>query len=66
MRFICVSGFNVEFRGIYFAKYYGGGGGEWLLGKKMKTEGVGEKKMKKKGKGEKGKKGLKNGLKTHL
>ena len=48
-------------RDIYFAKYYGGGEGEeWLLGKKIKTEGV-EKKMKKKGKG-KGK----NGLKTHL
>ena len=44
-------------RGIYFAKYYGGGGGKkWLLGKK--TEGVGEK-MKKKGKGKKEKNGLK-------
>ena len=39
------------------------GGGEWLLGKKMKTEGV-EEKMKKKGKGEKEK--GENGLKTHL
>ena len=45
-------------RGIYFAKYYGGGGGEWLLRKKMKTEGVGKRK-KKKGKGEKEKKGSK-------
>ena len=36
------------------------GGGEWLLGRKMKIEGVG-KKMKKKGKGEeeKGENGLK-------
>ena len=37
------------------------GGGEWLLEKKMKTEGVG-KKMKKKGNEEK----EKTGLKTHL
>ena len=29
-------------RGIYFAKYYGGGG-EMAAGKKMKTEGVGKK-----------------------
>ena len=34
---------------IFFFKYYVGGGGDWLLGKRMKTEGVG-KKMKKKGK----------------
>ena len=58
-----------EVRGIYFAKYYGGGGGKknGCWGKKMKTEGV-VKKMKKKGKGEreKGEKRLKNGLKTHL
>ena len=44
------------------AKYYGGEG-NWLLGKKIKTEDVG-KKMKKMGKGAKKKE--KNGLKTHL
>ena len=37
-----------------------GEGGKWVLGEKMKTEGVGEK-NEKKGKGEKW---LKNGLKT--
>ena len=28
---------------IYFAKFYGGGGGTWLLGDNLKTEAVGEK-----------------------
>ena len=53
----------VLYRGIYFAKYYGGGGG-WLLGKKMNWGWGG--KMKKKGKRRdegKGKK-VNNGLKT--
>ena len=35
-------------RGIYFAKYYGGGGG-WLAGEKNENEELGEKKGKKKG-----------------
>ena len=62
------NGEHQQHRGIYFAKYYGGGGGvKWLLGGKMKTEGVGGKKKKKrKGEKEKGEKRLKNGLKTHL
>ena len=48
-------------RGIYCAKYYGQGGGEWCRGKKMKNEAVGnkmkkkEKKEAKKGKGKSGK-----------
>ena len=42
----------------YFANYYGGGGG-WLLGEKMKTEGF-RNKIKKKGKEKKGEKRLKN------
>ena len=53
-------------RGIYFAKYYGGGGEEWLLGENKSRLRVWGKKMKKKGKGKNEKKGLKNGLKTHL
>ena len=39
-------------RGIYFAKYYGGGGDKNGCWEKIKTEGVGEK-IKKKGEGEK-------------
>ena len=39
-------------RGIYFAKYYGGGG-EWLLGKKNENLRTWGKKIKKKIKGEK-------------
>ena len=30
-------------RGIYYAKYYGGGGGEWPLGGKMKIYGKNKK-----------------------
>ena len=44
-------------RGIYFAKYYGGGGG-MASGEKNENWGCG-KKIKKKGKGGKGEKGLK-------
>ena len=43
-------------RGIYYAKYYGQGGGKWCRGKKMKNEAV-RNKMKKKGKRKKGKRG---------
>ena len=45
-------------RGIYYAKYYGQGGGEkkWCRGKKMKNEAV-RNKMKKEGKRKKGKRG---------
>ena len=32
---------------IYFAKYYGGNGGEWLLGKNVKLRVWGEKIKKK-------------------
>ena len=41
-------------RGIYYAKYYGQGGGIWCREKKMKNEAV-RNKMKKKEKGKKGK-----------
>ena len=45
-------------RGIYYAKYYGQGGGEWCRGKKMKNEAVRNKmKKKEKGKKEKGERG---------
>ena len=47
-------------RGIYFARYYGGGA-EMAAGKKIKTEGVGDKNEK----GEKEKNGFKKDLKTH-
>ena len=45
-------------QGYIFAKYYGGGGGEWVRGKKIKTGGEG-KKIKREGKGEKEKKRFK-------
>ena len=48
-------GAGKNYRGIYFAKYYGGGGGGkyGCWGKKMKTEDVGKKNEKegKRGKG---------------
>ena len=41
-------GSSTSDRGIYFAKYYGGGGGRegMAAGKKNKTEGVGKKNLK--------------------
>ena len=47
-------------RGIYYAKYYGQGGGEMVPGKKMKNEAVGNK-IKKKEKGERKEKKRKRG-----
>ena len=52
-------------RGIYFAKYYGGGG-KWLLGKKNLNWGCGGKNGIEGKRKFKEKKGLKNGLKAHL
>ena len=46
-------------RGIYFAKYYGGGEGDGCWGKKMEAEGVGEKMKMEKGERKKEKNGLK-------
>ena len=43
---------TLQNRGIYYAKYYGQGGGKWCRGKKMKNEAV-RNKMKKKEKGKK-------------
>ena len=54
--------FSNHHRGIYFAKYYSGGGGDGCWGEKMKTEGVG-KKIKRREK-EKEEKRLKNYLNT--
>ena len=58
--FFSISCVLLSIRGIYFAKYYGKGGGEWCWVKKNENEAV-RNKMKKKEKGERKKRKGKGG-----
>ena len=44
-------GFTLGYRGIYYPKYYGRGGGKWLAGEKNENEELGKKIKKGKKKG---------------